>query len=238
MIAIILAAGQGIRLGYDIPKTMVEVEGVPLIRRQINILKRLNINKIFIVIGQGKVWKEENQGKLLDMVKPDEVEVIINQDSLTTQSPASLRLALRNIDEDCVIIDGDLAFGPGIIETISDSEQNTILISENIDKKGSKVIVRSEPREGYLLHSIGETLESDYVYSGIMRIQKNDLSTFRDSLNTKKYDEEILAIFLGDICKKVSIYCVKLLKERYGHRFLELAQMAGGSFAKTSRIIK
>lgn len=239
MRAIILAAGQGIRLGYNIPKCMVEIEGIPLIIRQIEILKDLGIEKIITVIGSGGVWTSENINTVKNTVKKHEVDIIVNEDSLNTHSTCSLRLALEKSEDNCIVLDGDLIFGRNIIEAlVKSTEKSTILIAENKEKKGSKVIYDNLPRKGYILRSIGETLESDYVYAGIMKIQKDNLNMFRENLKSQRYDKGILAVFLSDICKSTDIYCLKFSSKKSDINFIELAEMAGGSFSKTSRIVR
>jgi mannose-1-phosphate guanylyltransferase / phosphomannomutase len=52
--AIIIAGGRGVRMGdmtREIPKPMLEVCGVPVLERQINLLKRYDVSKIHILTG-------------------------------------------------------------------------------------------------------------------------------------------------------------------------------------------
>ena len=63
MQAVIMAGGKGTRLssltGGKIPKPMVDVDGMPLLERQILTLKREGVNNILIVLGHlGNVIKD------------------------------------------------------------------------------------------------------------------------------------------------------------------------------------
>ena len=58
--AVILGAGKGTRMKSDLPKVMMEVDGKPMIRRIINTLKDLDIQKIVTVISpDGDIVKKE-----------------------------------------------------------------------------------------------------------------------------------------------------------------------------------
>jgi len=48
--AVVLAAGQGSRLGY-LPKSLIEVGGIPLIRRQLIALSGAGIDEVVVVLG-------------------------------------------------------------------------------------------------------------------------------------------------------------------------------------------
>ena len=48
--AVVLAAGQGSRLGY-LPKSLIEVGGIPMIRRQLIALSGAGIDEVVVVLG-------------------------------------------------------------------------------------------------------------------------------------------------------------------------------------------
>ena len=49
--AIILAGGQGTRLGGNVPKAMLEINGKPLIQRQLEYLASVNISDVVLCVG-------------------------------------------------------------------------------------------------------------------------------------------------------------------------------------------
>ena len=52
--ALILAAGKGTRmwpLTEDIPKPLLPISGIPIIKRQIDELKKVGVKKLYILIG-------------------------------------------------------------------------------------------------------------------------------------------------------------------------------------------
>ena len=61
MKAVIMAGGKGTRISSiskDIPKSMLDIAGIPIIKHQINCLKKSKIDEIIVVIGHlGSVIK-------------------------------------------------------------------------------------------------------------------------------------------------------------------------------------
>lgn len=58
--AIILGAGKGTRMNSDLPKVMMPLNGVPMIRHIINTLEKLCVDEIIVVISQeGDIVKKE-----------------------------------------------------------------------------------------------------------------------------------------------------------------------------------
>lgn len=59
--AIILAGGQGLRMGYDIPKQFIEIEGKPILRHTIERFRE-SFDEIEIIVvlpsGEKEYWKE------------------------------------------------------------------------------------------------------------------------------------------------------------------------------------
>ena len=96
MHAVILAAGQGTRLNKNLPKCLIEINGVTLVERQVAIFKSVGIKNITVVIGNGGVWTPEHH-KLINNIKG--IIVIINKRSIGTQSPYSLYLGIKDIND-------------------------------------------------------------------------------------------------------------------------------------------
>lgn len=51
--AIVVAAGSGSRLGADLPKALVELDGVPLVRRSVDALVRGGAGRIVVTVPEG-----------------------------------------------------------------------------------------------------------------------------------------------------------------------------------------
>lgn len=109
-LAVFLLAGGGLRLKpftNEIPKCLVEVNGQPLLTRMLNYLSKGGIERVILVIG----CKGE---KIIDSVghhwKNMKVEYVNNVDWATTNNVVSLNIALPHINEDFILLEGDLIF--------------------------------------------------------------------------------------------------------------------------------
>jgi len=122
MKAIILAAGIGSRLGYPLPKGLLEMpSGESILARQVRILKSEGISDITIVVG----YKKE-----LIMSELKEVQFYYNPDFRTTNTSKSLLFAIREFDDDILWINGDLVYDREIIAGIKAQKDNTIIVND------------------------------------------------------------------------------------------------------------
>lgn len=132
MQAVILAAGMGTRLKpltSNMPKCMVEVNGVSLICRALKQLETCGISKCLIVTG----FESE---KLIDCVSNlglgFSIEYICNSDYNKTNNIYSLSLAERFMSEDeTILLESDLIFDTEVLsELIADREKNIAVVDK------------------------------------------------------------------------------------------------------------
>lgn len=129
MQAVILAAGMGKRLQElteNNAKCMVEVNGIPLIERALNILDKKNLSKIIIVVGHGG-------GRLTDFVNSLNLQTpilyIYNKAYKTTNNIYSLLLAKDYmINEDTLLLESDIIFEETVIDLILDDPRETLVL--------------------------------------------------------------------------------------------------------------
>lgn len=98
MKVIICAAGNGSRLGLGITKCLVEVEGKKIIDWQLEALEGF---EVYIVVGF-------QADKVMEHLKNKNCHIIVNDEWQTTTTAHSI--ALTKLDENCLILDGDLIF--------------------------------------------------------------------------------------------------------------------------------
>lgn len=230
--AIILAAGQGSRLNAGIPKSLIELGEKTILDRQISQLQRWSIHDISIVIGHGGVWSPENQGIVRQLGKT----VVVNEDSLDSQSTYSLELALESVGDDApvIIIDGDLVLSGEVLNALTMLEDETAIIVKQ--GYGSSLELERKGKDGYLLKSVGSYRDSDTIYAGIMRLDKSHIKLFRQTLPLFK--ASIMGDFLSEACQGIPIRAIRLLESNEGSEFVEIADMHGGSYARTNKIAK
>jgi len=131
--AVILCAGIGSRLRpytLETPKCLVEVDNVPLLTRQINVLNHCGVNKLTIVGG----YKYE---QLLKINR--NANVIVNDQYTSTNMLYSLALwfksiNLDDIDEDILVSYGDIVYSKQIIKLLND-DKNQISVAVDLGWK-------------------------------------------------------------------------------------------------------
>ena len=99
MDAVIIAGGEGKRMGSELPKALVEVKGKPILAWQIDYLLNSGIEKIVLAIGY-------KAGSIIDYVKHNykgkRVEFTIEKSPLGTAG--GLKLALQKCSSEFVVV--------------------------------------------------------------------------------------------------------------------------------------
>lgn len=95
--ALLLAAGSGSRMGGR-PKCLLELDGVPLIRRQIIALSSVGVNQLVVVLG--------HYGERIESVMRDLPVVVVRNPDPDAGQVSSLRLGLMSLSEklDCILV--------------------------------------------------------------------------------------------------------------------------------------
>ena len=131
MKALILAAGYGKRLRPitdRIPKSMVEVDGTPLIVNALNILIELGINHIGIVVGHMADYIRDSIGRRFNDA---EITYYENERYLETNNIYSLYKALDFFDDDSLMLECDIFYRSDLLKNMIDAEDSdcSILVS-------------------------------------------------------------------------------------------------------------
>ncbi len=123
--AVILAASQGElhELTEDIPKTLLKVNGKPLLSMQIDSFNRIGIKDLCVVRGFAK-----------DKIKPINFSVIDNNDFAETKELYSFYMARDKIIGDTVISFGDIIFKDFILnDLLNDTNDITIIVDADTE---------------------------------------------------------------------------------------------------------
>lgn len=126
--AIILAAGQGIRLRpltENTPKCMVEVFGRSILQHQLNVLEQCGVHKICAITGF--------QSHAFDAFP---IQTFHNPDYLTSNMVLSLMCArefIEDANDDVLIVYGDIIFQatPNLEALLSSKEDIALMIDKN-----------------------------------------------------------------------------------------------------------
>ena len=131
VVAVIPVAGDHLQehsmknISEDIPFSMLDINGKPLLQRQVEVLNKCKIYSINAVVG----YKKEE-------VCVDGVKLIHNLDYSNTGTLYSIMCALNNISEKTIICYGDVIFDHVILSRLMESKEDiTILIDNSYDSK-------------------------------------------------------------------------------------------------------
>ena len=116
---IISCAGMGTRLGIGMPKALVNVDGKPMIIRQLEMLQ--DCSDVRIIVGF-------QADKVIETVKSFRKDVMFafNYDYRTTGTAASFSKGLTGARTYVVALDGDLLVRPDDLEWVLNAEEEVI----------------------------------------------------------------------------------------------------------------
>lgn len=208
MIGVILSAGMGTRLmplTKNIPKPLLEINGITLLERMIKNLINENIKEFIIIVGYNKKKVIDLTPKLEEKYSVN-IKILENEEYAITNTSVSTYIATKYIEEnkadDFILINGDNVVDPKIITKISERE-NTSLIVDNykkLNEESFKLIIENETYDENkqiaqgTIKEIGKEIDiesSTGEFIGVSKIVKKDLSTFRELLeNLIKEDKQ------------------------------------------------
>jgi choline kinase len=192
---ILLVAGEGKRLRpytSDRPKCMVEVEGVSLIDRQLEVLKSEGLDEI-VMIG----------GYKSDMLKREGIRLKLNPQYFETNMVWTLFCAEEELVGDVIISYGDIVYSRKILQALLKSKED---ISVIIDKEWESYWqARNENplddaetlklREDGTISEIGQKPKSiDQIegqYIGLMKFSEKGVKLVRDTFHAVIKNSEL-----------------------------------------------
>ena len=158
--AIISAAGLGSRLGLNIPKCLIEINGKPLIEYQLELLK--DVEDVRIIIG----FMEH---KVIDTVRRirNDVVFVRNPDYKTTTNAFSLYLGTKDLKDSFIILDGDLLIEKASFDTFlkrCNGEESIIGITQSKTEDAVFVTIDEKAKKMIRFH---RSPKGDYEWTGI-----------------------------------------------------------------------
>lgn len=202
MKAIILAAGKGTRLAPMTlikPKPLLNVHGKTLLENMVHFLGESDINDITIVTG----YKHEMFDEYISRLG---LKKVINKDYDNTNSSYSLKLVIDNIDDDTIIMNGDLYIKSDFVRFIKKD------VSQFIGQKLESTI---HPTWKYnidynnKLISIDENGKSGLCETGIAYFAKKDLSILKEEL-MKCDDNKYWEYCVLNSLKRIDFYATEV----------------------------
>jgi choline kinase len=237
MKAIILAAGKGSRIkefSQKKPKCFLQISKVPIIKRQINFLKKIGIDNIIIVVGHLSIT-----------FKYQGIKYVNNKSYQNTEQLYSFFLTKKYLaNEDIIVLFSDIIYDFNILKKIVRTRNDNISIM--IQKKwrdkyknrfdhpisqADKVFIN---KKGYV-KKISKNLpekNSNGEFLGILKIPKNSIKIVKKYLNILKKNREIKKFqfhsFLSFLIKKK----VPIQSCNTNKKFMEIDTMNDYKIAK------
>ena len=226
MIGVILSAGMGTRLmplTKDIPKPLLEVNGMTLLERMMRNLMAEDIKEFIVIVGYNKDKVEDVVPKLKEKYSIN-IRILENEKYDVTNTSVSTYIASKYIEEnqmdDFILINGDNVVDPEIIARIAERE-NTSLIVDNfkdLNEESFKLIIENEIFDedksiaNGTIKEIGKGIDipsSTGEFIGVSKVSKNDIVKFNEILEDlmdedkqNYYDFAYKTFALADILRK------------------------------------
>ena len=187
MKVIVLAAGQGTRLRpytNDRPKCMVELDGKPLLHRQLDVLQQAGIRVDDIALVGGY---------LKERLYAPGIRLFVNERFAETNMVSTLFCAesFMQPGEDLLICYGDIVYEPGVLDTLLSTSGEVVLAAdrewkrlwslrmddpladaETFKMQGGRVMELGKKPKGYA--------EVEAQYMGLIRIRGDRVQAFID----------------------------------------------------------
>ena len=194
MIGVILAAGMGTRLmplTKEIPKALLEINGMTLLERMIRNCTDAGISKFIVVVGY-------NRDKVIDLCpvlgKKYDVEIttLVNEKYDVTNTSVSTFIVSKLIEEnpeDFILVNGDNVVDPEIISRIAECPHTGMIVDnfKQLNEESFKLIIDDEifnedkSISNGVIDSIGKELgipSSSGEFIGVSKVISRDISDF------------------------------------------------------------
>ena len=189
MKAIIVAAGIGSRLGdltKDLPKPLIDVNGKSILKRQIELFKKFDIDDIIIIRGPHK-----------NKFNFEQVTYVDDVDTAKHDLLGSLMTAKKEMFDDIIISYGDIIFDENILSQLFNSTEDTSLAidynwKKNYNNKSNDLLnkVSVVTLENNFITNIGyyenfKTYENVVFgeFIGLMKLSKSSALNFIQKYN-------------------------------------------------------
>lgn len=197
MKAIILSAGQGKRLlplTYEAPKCLLPVENTrPVLELQLQAFEQCGIRSVTVMVGFGAAKVEAFLGRYPS--RNVQVRTCYNPFFETSNNLATCWLAIPEMTEDFILLNGDTLFTPTVLQRLLTAPPAPVTLT--IDQKTAydEDDMKVSLNGGCRLKAVGKTLPLDTVHGesiGLMRFCGRGVAAFRQALEAAIREPEAL----------------------------------------------
>lgn len=194
MKALILAAGQGTRMGKyteNIPKGMLEFDGKSLIERQLEVFRMSNIDQVIIATGYRK-----------EMIKLSGVKYFHNPDFANTNMIETLFCARNEFTSDMLVVYSDIMFTENLLRSVMETEGSIVVAVDSAWRKywemrygttehDLETLTVKNGRIAELGRAAQSSIGIDYRYIGMIKFSERSWAPVMRLYDNKKLREEI-----------------------------------------------
>lgn len=187
MKAVILAAGQGLRIRdhHTLPKGLIELDGTAIIERSINCLKQHGIDQICLITGYNQQHYQA-MAPTLGFIQRS------NPHFADYASLYSLYCAKDWIDDDCLILESDIVYQSRAIEALLQcSSKNATLVS-GTTHSGDEVYVEAERNHLINMSKQIDELQISHVIGEFVGITKVSLKAYQTLIQQIENNSKLL----------------------------------------------
>ena len=163
--ALILAAGMGTRLAPltdDRPKSLVEVAGAPILYHQLSMLDRVGVEECIVAIGYRGDMIIDRFGSRFRSIN---LHYVDNPKYAETNNIFSFNLLSPFIDDDCLLIEGDVLCEEGIIADLISSKSSDVAVLDYVSgNPDGTVVVANYRRVTKMLLKEAQTKGMNYKH--------------------------------------------------------------------------
>ncbi len=213
MKAIILGAGSGRRLHpltENNPKCLLKIGKKTILEYMIDNIKEVGIEHVWIVVG----FRKERVEELVKERGYTGIRFVTNERFASTNTAVSLNLALKAVDSDFILLNGDVFFDKNIlVELINHPDENCVVIdhtkalkAEEVKVTASNGKVKRINKELNPQKSLGEAI-------GINKFSRKllpKLSQILDNLEKRKEFHHFFEKGIEKVCEKDGCFGILL----------------------------
>ncbi|MBN1856357.1 MAG: phosphocholine cytidylyltransferase family protein [Dehalococcoidia bacterium] len=177
--ALILASGKGSRLGAlstRRPKCLLPLGSETILDRQLRLLQDVGVSTVTMVVG--------HQRHLITARMGTRVRTIVNDRYATTSSISSLWAARDSLSENTLILNSDLVFERGLLESVMNSPDPWALAIDSERRCSGHIRMVIEERRPVQIGRTVSAERSQAAFLCVGLVRQEGLATFKHALAT------------------------------------------------------
>lgn len=197
MKVIILAAGRALSLGESsqgLPKCLMPFGDGTILSRQVMMLEDCGVKRENILIVTG------HHSDVIAEKYPE--NILYNEQYKVSDNAYSLYLALQQIDDDILLLDGDLVFAQEALEKLLTSDSDTLLAHSGSSAYGATGVMVDEDGN---VKEIGKHITTGFIYDSMLYLTRNTVRDWRNLLSQKSEQKSWYTVSFNKIVKEKKI---------------------------------